>query len=898
MSTHLAYLLIGLGPGAIYALLGIGLVVEYQVSGVVNFAQGAMAMLVAYEFVQLRTDGAIVFPVVGLPDRWHLTSGTPVGSAPSVALSLAYAAVLGLLVYLLVQRPLRHRPPTARAVASVGVTIVCEGLVLLHFGSTSRSTGTLLPTSRFHVGGLVVPGDRLYLAGVVIVIAAGLWALFRFTRFGIAARAVADSEKGVALTGYSPDLLAGASWVLGTVLAGAAGILIAPIRPLDPGTYTLLVIPALACALAGRFRSIVWTLVAGLGLGAISAEVTHVQVDHQWVTQLAIADALPLVVIVALLVGRGRGLPARGEAAPIRLPRPSRPRVVGASAAAGGLAGVIGLVVLHGGYRAALIQSLVSAIIAMSLIVLVGFCGQISLAQMSLAGIAGFAYSQLTASAGLPFPIAAVSAVILTVPFGIVIGLPALRLRGIEYGIVTIAGAVVFEELVFRWPALVGSLGSAAVPQASVFGHSVGRASLGFGIVVLGLAVSVGVVVARVRQTRWGRAMLAVRNQERAAASLGVSVARTKLGAFALSSAIAGIGGVALGYEIGQLSSDSFRVLVSLGLLALVYAGGVTMVSGAIAMGVLLAPGALVPTIIQRHVDITAYQLLLLGAGLIGAMLANDSGIASGFVGALERLRLRRPPLRTRSVPMADIHTVRDRGLEIESLTVRFGSTVAVDRVNLRVPPGRIVGLIGPNGAGKTSLIDAATGFVAAAEGRVRFGGEDISALAPHRRASRGLTRTFQFDELFDDLTVWENALVAADAAASSDPEGLAAWALDVAGVEARDDVFAEDLTPAARKALSLARALCTRPSVLILDEPSSGLDRAGCAQLGRQLEGLVRRAGVGILVVDHNVSLVLRCCDEVVVLDAGRVIARGSPEAVRADPGVAAAYLGGAFSA
>jgi branched-chain amino acid transport system ATP-binding protein len=240
--------------------------------------------------------------------------------------------------------------------------------------------------------------------------------------------------------------------------------------------------------------------------------------------------------------------------------------------------------------------------------------------------------------------------------------------------------------------------------------------------------------------------------------------------------------------------------------------------------------------------------------------------------------------------------------LEVTDLVVTFGGLRAVDRASLRVPGEGIVGLIGPNGAGKTTLIDAVTGFVPVAEGSIIFGGQDITNRSAHRRAQRKLSRTFQSLELFEDLTVAENVRISTETGhwwrnlaevfrpRVNRPD--VAWALGQFDLQDVADRVPGELSQAQRKYLALARAIAARPKVLLLDEPAAGLDRAGTEDLGLRLRHLVAE-GIGLLLVDHDMALVLNVCDLVYVLDTGRVIACGTPSEIRRNPDVLRAYLG-----
>jgi len=243
------------------------------------------------------------------------------------------------------------------------------------------------------------------------------------------------------------------------------------------------------------------------------------------------------------------------------------------------------------------------------------------------------------------------------------------------------------------------------------------------------------------------------------------------------------------------------------------------------------------------------------------------------------------------------------RGLQISSLSVRYGGVVANDRISLTAPPASITGLIGPNGAGKTTLLDAVTGFVPSS-GAVTLNGVRLNRLAPHRRARQGLARTWQSLELFDELTVRENVQVAASALtvrsmlvdlawpghrqAGADPDDV----LALLGLDQLRDRRPSSLSLGHQKRVGVARALAASPSCLLLDEPAAGLDTNESIELGRQLVAIAER-GAAVLLVDHDMDLVLEVCSHIYVLDFGRLIAEGSPAEIRDNEVVIAAYLG-----
>jgi branched-chain amino acid transport system ATP-binding protein len=243
--------------------------------------------------------------------------------------------------------------------------------------------------------------------------------------------------------------------------------------------------------------------------------------------------------------------------------------------------------------------------------------------------------------------------------------------------------------------------------------------------------------------------------------------------------------------------------------------------------------------------------------------------------------------------------------LDVRGLRVTYGGVVAVSDVDLQITEGEVYGLIGPNGAGKTSLIDALTGYHRPAAGTIHFDGRDITRMRPYRRARAGLARTFQSVELFDDLTVDENLLVASEHAGvrhalrdlflpAQEPDRTKVdWAIAVCGLEEIVDRYPREISTGQRKLVGVARALAQSPRLVLLDEPAAGLDTEESLALGERLRSLPDEHGVTVLLVDHDMGLVLGVCDRILVLDFGREIAKGTPEQVRSDPGVLEAYLG-----
>ena len=626
MSTYLLFVIVGLGAGAAYAAVAMALVSTYRGTGVVNIAQGAMAMWAAYVYDELRRTGDLVPPV----GRIHL--GDDVGMWPALVIGLLSAAALGLLVHMLVFRPLRTAPALARVVASVGVTIVLQAGVALRFGVEQRTVPAVLPGDTVKLGSISFSEDRIWLTLIVIAFAVALWAYGRFTRLGLATRGAAESERAAIVLGYSPDRLAAVTWVLASVIGGAVAIMVSPTIGLDPVSWTLLVVPALACALLGRLTSVGVACAAGLALGAFQSEITLLSTKGWWPdwATVGVAQSVPFVVIVVALFVVGGKLPSRGSIETDPLPALVVPRlrpVLTAALVAGGAAAVL---FTNGSYRFGVITSMTFALLALSLVVVTGLVGQISLAQAAFAGSAGFALSKI--GSDIPFPLSALLAATAAAGLGLVVGVPALRIRGAQLAVVTLAAGVAIEQFVFRNPNFSPTTGN-PIPDADLLGldlavrRGTDLARWPFGLFVLAVLVLAGLAVANLARSGTGRALLAVRSNERAAAAVGVNVAAAKLVAFVLSSFLAGLGGALIGYSRGQLSADSFTVSVSLSLLAFAYLGGITSIGGALVAGT-LAPLGIGYVVLDRAFQLGKYYLLVSGALLVVTAIFNPTGIA------------------------------------------------------------------------------------------------------------------------------------------------------------------------------------------------------------------------------------------------------------------------------
>src|SRR5579875_2790588 len=462
MQQILLFILLGLGSGALIAGIALAAVLMYRGSGIINLSTGAIAMLGGYAF-------------------WALDSGKlaslPVGVA--VPLAVLFVLVVGALTEFAVYRPLRNSAPLAKLVASLGVLLIAQASMLLAFGVTPQPAPSILPQNTVHMLGAVVPVDRFILTGLVIVAAAALAALYRWTRFGLATRAASENEAAAMLSGLSPSVISLTNTLLASLVAGALGILAASITSLDPSTLPLQIIPALAAALIASFTSFGIAVAASLGIGIMYSLLEYASAQS-WFPQSGgvslpgVTDLLAFGIIIAVLFWRGSRIPGRGEIVERRLPEAPRPQHLTRTGLISGLAGAVLLIVFPFDFREALINTLIGALMALSLVVVTGFVGQISVVQLALAGAAGFTISHMAVNFGITFPVAALAGIAVAVIIGLVTAVSAVRVRGVSLAVVTLAGAVAIENFGFVNSTWGGGLAGSPVPEPKLFGLDLG----------------------------------------------------------------------------------------------------------------------------------------------------------------------------------------------------------------------------------------------------------------------------------------------------------------------------------------------------------------------------------------------------------------------------------------
>ena len=651
--------LFGLGTGAIIAAMALGLVVAYQASGVINFGQGAIATYITYVYISLTDTGDYpvpplpnpVAPIEGIFDveifdfPTMIDVGDPMATGWAMSIALVTAALLGLIVHYAIFRPLRYAPVLAKVVASVGLMLFLQAAVVLRFGARAKSAEPIFPSEPVDFLGVRLNQDRFWLLGTVALVTVLLWVLFRYTRFGIATRASAENERFTTLLGFNADYQAGLSWVLASVLAGLMGILVAPVTGVTPNLFTVLLISSLAAALLGRMSSFVVAAAAGMTLGIVDQQLFRIEFEWSWLPEIGIRRALPFVAVALAMVIRGEALPSRGAILAGRLPAAYAPRITRWRLVGYGMLVGVSLVISVFApfqYRGAMVNTMIGVVLALSLVVVTGYVGQISLMQMAIAGVGAFGVGSFGTAAGLPMLIAMPLALACGVAFGLVAALPSLRTRGASLAVVTLASGLAIEEIFFKrsgWFGLDKTNKSADPPE--IFGFEFGPSSEfflgdnkipsgGFGVFVLILTVLACVAVMRLRRSRLGEQMLAVRANERAAAAAGVNVAAIKLAAFGIASLFAALGGVLTAYKLGTYGGAAFGIFASLSALAFAYLGGISTVGGAVTAGMLYTGGIGIVVTDEWAIDVGPYTAYVAGFFLIATAVYNSEGI-DGF---------------------------------------------------------------------------------------------------------------------------------------------------------------------------------------------------------------------------------------------------------------------------
>jgi branched-chain amino acid transport system permease protein len=539
-----------------------------------------------------------------------------------------------------------------------------------------------------------------------------------------------------------------------------------------------------------------------------------------------------------------------------------------------------------------------------------------------------------TVSFWLMMPVSA----LLAAGFGVLFGAPTLRLKGDYLAIVTLGFGEIVPIVVRNWSSLTnGAMGLNGVAAPSLFGTSFGIDATPYyyvGIAMVALLIFVSI---RLRDSRIGRAWMAIREDEIAASAMGVNLVRSKLLAFAIGAAFAGMTGTFYVAKLQTATPEMFGFPVSVMILVMVVFGGLGSVWGVVLGAVILqllqswfledlsgwlhVLGRWVGSPFLQQIDLVPSIELIFGIILVVMMLYRRDGLipATRKAPALTYEQQHAEVKRGSFAALKGLGHVANPGaplLEIKGLTVRFGGLVALNAIDLTVPAGSVMAVIGPNGSGKSTMFNAITGLTPASAGSVKFDGAEILGLSPDRVLDLGLARTFQNIRLFPNLTVLENVLIGEHARLTTGPirailrlPGTRAeenhardWAIEILSVFGnrlipRLGQTVSGLSYANRRRVEISRALASRPKLLLLDEPTAGMNPAETLELADQIKSL-HQLGLTILLIEHKLDVVTQLADRVVVLDHGEEIASGTPAEVRRDPEVLRAYLGRSLQA
>ncbi|HEX4090545.1 MAG TPA: ATP-binding cassette domain-containing protein [Trebonia sp.] len=915
MNQFLPFIVIGLATGAVYGLAGLGLVLTYKTSGIFNFGYGAVAALVSFCAFFLNSHGL------------------PWGAAAAISL-LVFAPLCGLLLELMA-RSLTGASETIKVVATVGLILIVASVATIWYPTNPPTFPNFLPQSSVRMLGVNVTGAQIILFAFSVVAAVALYWFFRAARSGIVMRAVVDNADLVAMSGDDPILVRRRAWVIGSVFAGLAGLFLAPSLPVDGSTLTTAVFAAFGAAAIGYFTNLPLTFAGGLLVGVAGALVDKYSATVSWVGGLS--PALPFIVLFAVLIVLPRRLLVQRQL-PVTMPArdayraPARVRLAGGAIAIGLFALVP---VIASGYLTVWSAALVNIILFLSLGLLVRRSGQISLCHLAFAAVGAAAFGHFAGNDHLPWLLALILASLVAVPVGAVVAIPAVRVSKVFLALATLGFGILMEQAFYTRDFMFGQspLGlQAPRPAISIGGWNL-SSDTGFYYLLLLITAGVVVVLAAINRGRLGRLLEAMADSPLALETHGATSSVLKVIVFCIAAALAALAG-ALEVQLFNVGTGtyfpSFNSLILVALVVIVTVGDPWY-------AIIAAIGySVIPAYITGS-DTSSVLNLLFGLGAATAALTVTRGTTPRPLRRLlNRLAAPRPatpahdPTPTASPAIttpAAISTPAGPanptgpanpaplrpGLTVRDLSVRFGGVHAVSGVTLTAPGGKITGLIGPNGAGKTTTFNACSALVRPSSGRVLLHDLDVTGAGVPRRARHGLGRTFQRTELFNSLTVRQNVAIGREASmAGANPfaqvlgarhaNRLIAAAVDEAleltGITGIAEAQAGLLPIGQRRLVELARALAGPFDLLLLDEPSSGLDGHETERFGRVLQTVVRQRGYGILLVEHDMALVRDVCDYVYVLDFGQLIFEGTAGEMQSSAQVRVAYLGGSDAA
>jgi ABC-type branched-subunit amino acid transport system ATPase component/ABC-type branched-subunit amino acid transport system permease subunit len=868
--------------GATVGLTALGLVLVYRATRIINFAQaelGGLAVAVA------------VLTVTG----WELPYVAGIG------LGLVAAGATGAVVETVVVRRFRHAARLILTVATIGVAqIVGAGQLALPglFGDLEPFSAFSTPFDvSFTIGAINFTGDHVVAVAAALAATAGLgWFLTR-SDGGVAVRAAADSEERARLLGVPVARLSRITWVLAALLSGVGAIVLTPIQGVNVGAVAgaTALLPALTAAVIGRMTSLPATMAAAIGVGVFE------QLMFWSYPRSSVVSVFELgFVLAALLLQRHtftRTSETGAEVVPPVRPVPSSISRTAALRAARLALVALGVVVvavapavLSDVHLGVLTGAAILSIVAVSLVVLTGWAGQISLGQYAFVGIGAGITGGLLTTAGADLFVAMPASMAIGALAAVVIGVPALRIPGLFLAVATLAFAVPVSEYLLssaNFPALTPD----QVRRPELFGAAALEREEVFFWFCAGVAALVFWLMSNLRRGRIGRTLLAVRDNERAAALCAVPPARTKLLAFGLSGALAGLAGSLFVLSVRGVGFGAFNPQESLAAFTMVVVGGLGSLSGAflgalyVQLAVyflegaarLLATGAglLVLLLVLRG---GLGELLVRGRDALVARYARRRGLAApGFLEAAADVDLDPPPS-TNGAGRVDV--TDSVVLELEDVDVSYGSLHVIHDVTLSIPAGQVTALLGTNGAGKSTLLKAVAGLVDAG-GTVTFEGAPLEGRSAEQRVAGGIAMVPGGRGVFPNLTVEENLRVAGWLV-RNDPATRASLETRVLEefprLADRRGAPAGSLSGGEQQMLAIAMAEMCRPRLLLIDELSLGLAPAVVAALLESVRRMVNE-GVSVVVVEQSLNVAAALAPRAVFLERGRTRFDGPTE-------------------
>jgi ABC-type branched-subunit amino acid transport system ATPase component/branched-subunit amino acid ABC-type transport system permease component len=894
----LIFIIAGLTTGSVYALAAVGLVLTYKTSGIFNFAQGGLATAAAFLFYALQTEHGVPWPI-----------------AAAVCVFVA-GPIIGVILEWVTRRVTTATLPV-KVVATVGILLVLQaGLELIFPPGPVRQVPQYLPTETFSINGTLVQYSQLILFAFGIASVAVLGIYLRRSRTGLAMRAVVDDPELIDIVGYSPIRVRRTAWMIGSSMAAAAGVLIAPLVPLDVTTLTFLIVTAFGAAAIGGFSSLALTYLGGLIIGVAQALLEKYFATS---TGLAagLAGGLPFLILFGLLLVAPT---LKRPSGAVNLQRgfvvPWRPPMAARAIALTCVTVVLALVPRFAGVHLVdWTQFLGYTILFLSLGLLVRLSGQVSLAHVTFMAIGVCAFSHLVVRYHWPWLGGLAAAALIAAPIGAILAIPAIRFPGLYLALATLGFGLLVEVMFYSQSYMFGTTTGLRMPTPGV---SMFSSPSGYYYLVLIFTGVATALVILINGSRLGRLLRAMSDSPTGLRACGASINVSRVLVFSISAAVAAVAGVLAGVPLGLVGGDGYQPIVSLQLfvLTMLVVGGAPWFALAAAAGQVLIPGYL-----SSNARLGYSLTLFFGLSAVVFAVSSPSTrqAPARLRSAIDRLdfRFRRPrtghsvPSTISRVPKLVAHTheaQRDTSLTIEHLAVRFGGLIAVDNLNLFAQSGTITGLIGPNGAGKTTAFSACSGIVRPSRGDIRFGDRELIRQGPAARARLGIGRTFQHMELFDSLTVTQNVALGCEGAFAGwnptshiittrkqreEMELQTAEAMALCQVTPFADTTVGALSTGQRRLVELARCVAGAFQFFLLDEPSSGLDQVETERFGEILQQVVRERKTGILLIEHDMTLVGMLCEYVYVLDFGRLIFEGTVQEIATSSTVQAAYLG-----